>query len=689
MKKLMVMMAAATTALGLFAAESVINHTASFSGIADVNPYVLPEDGLWSYTVAAGPAADEVKVASEKLVLATGSNVLSRNFKAKGAAADIGEGLYIDTVIDFQNQVLDTVPEMTGDAKIAIFALDMKEAGLSDTDGTNVFVMAGSGTDGNTVALYELSGFDSDFPKTAHRIAVKSYANVAASGSRSGFLVYISANAAPMGALVDGDLAQARFVYTKNGDAWVAAGAQSSTYLNGFSAKAELGKWVNQCSLFVSLVANEGTASTLSAVDFKGNATIESIRLTDQPLSFPADMLSMDVALTEATISVVEGATLNGNKLLAATAGTVTITVDTTKANVNVSYSGGDVMSLGGNQYSFTFVAGATLTVKAWDPAATVTIGDKLTDYPTIAEAVAAFKVTPNATLKLAQATVWPAADSDLTADNLTLDLAGKTLTLEAETVLSVIITGKLTITDSSEVGTGKIIGKGMVGNLGTLVIEKGIFEVAVANEGTANITGGSFAKATNSTEGETPAFTLAGSVAEGYKVADDGNYWTVQKSAEPTVEPGGETTVDAKSEADALAKVNLAATAPAGSGIDDATYAAYFTKKAATAGEAGKYIVTAVLNDEIVQAADVTAEVAAELNAVAADKATAATVTKAKPGLYYSVKYTDNVASMATAAEGDRVMAKGASVEVPMPKVVNANAMFYQVQVNVAPKAQ
>ena len=83
------------------------------------------------------------------------------------------------------------------------------------------------------------------------------------------------------------------------------------------------------------------------------------------------------------------------------------------------------------------------------------------------------------------------------------------------------------------------------------------------------------------------------------------------------------------------------------------------------------------------------TAEVAAELNAVAADTATAATVTKAKPGLYYSVKYTDNVASMATAAEGDRVMAKGASVEVPMPKVVNANAMFYQVQVNVAPKAQ
>lgn len=185
------------------------------------------------------------------------------------------------------------------------------------------------------------------------------------------------------------------------------------------------------------------------------------------------------------------------------------------------------------------------------------------------------------------------------------------------------------------------------------------------------------------------PGYELDGCAAtETITMSENRTVTAAVKAATPTVAPGGQVTVTAETAEAAAGKVELQATSPDTTVVSDATYTGYFTKQVTANGD-GTFTVTAVLKDEIVQAADVTAEVAAELNAVAADKATAATVTKAKPGLYYSVKYTDNVASMATAAEGDRVMAKGASVEVPMPKVVNANAMFYQVQVNVAPKAQ
>ncbi len=157
-----------------------------------------------------------------------------------------------------------------------------------------------------------------------------------------------------------------------------------------------------------------------------------------------------------------------------------------------------------------------------------------------------------------------------------------------------------------------------------------------------------------------------------------------VVAAAAQTVSPGGEAVqVNAESETEAAEAVTLVATSPDVAIVSTEAYTAYFTKKATPNGE-GAYLVEAVLRDDIVKAEDVTAEIAAVLDEVASGTEDSATVTKAKPGLYYSVKYSNDVSAMkATAKETDRVLATGTPVSISLPKVDNSNAMFYKIPVN------
>lgn len=663
-------------------------------------------DTDWEYS--GSDAAEALKIVGDEgsrvLEIKTGTAVLTRNVAKGGGAAAIGEGIYIDTVIDFQNQALDEVPTAANDEKLAIFVLDTTEIEGAPA-GTNVYVMAGYGPTGK--ALYRLAGFDSSFiANGAHRVVVKSYANVIAGGNRTGFLVYIQKGSEATFTPCTVDLSNVYAIGADGAVTWTNVGS-SSDYLGlttGFQTTAAVARWVNTLNdsacLFLSMPTSDSLKQgNLSAVDFVGNAQIASVNVTATNPGFPADLFTMTLETNGVTVALVsgEGVAL-ADGALTATADGVTVEVSVTlDKGMNMLTASANATKLDNGNWSFTFDNGGKVTFTGSQAAAYV--GEFA--YANIADAVNAFKGTAGATLRLAQATIWPAGDAAaLAAANLTLDLAGQTLTLETvDSLLYVAEAGQLTITNSVDNGNGKIVGAGQVFNDGTLLIEKGIFDVEVVNDieyvetATVAIKGGSFLKSCNSTKGETPAFTLAASVAQGLEVVTDGGYWKVQAAVEPetpTVEPGGDA-VEVKAEtAEAAADmVELQATSPDTSVVDNDTYLTYFTKQVTANGE-GKFLVTAVLNDEIVRVDDVAAEVAANLGTVAAAAGdTTVEVTKAKAGLYYSVKYTADVANIATADEGDRVMATAKTVTIPMPKVTGSNKMFYRVQVSTAPKAQ
>lgn len=162
-------------------------------------------------------------------------------------------------------------------------------------------------------------------------------------------------------------------------------------------------------------------------------------------------------------------------------------------------------------------------------------------------------------------------------------------------------------------------------------------------------------------------------------------------KAAGPIIDPtNGQTEakdVEAPSDTEAAKKVIDAITAPKADDmtLDDATYQGYFKATAVKGSADGKWDVTLELDETKVSPDTTMTEAAASLSDVIAGTATAATVTNAKVGLYYSFKYADEVATVKGegAAEGDRVLAKSAEVEIPMPKDASKNARFWVLNVS------
>ncbi|MGN0833831.1 MAG: hypothetical protein ACI4RD_09330 [Kiritimatiellia bacterium] len=837
MKKLMVALTAVALGACAWADEAALTGKVEFK---DATEGQWTPDTNWAYTGDAEALNIVGDEGSRVLEIKTGSAALTREVWTDGLRGAIGDGIFIDTTIDFQSQALDDVPVVTNDEKLAIFVLDTTDIEGAPA-GTNVFVMAGYGPLGK--ALYRLAGFDAEFAaRGQHRVVVKSYANVIADGNRTGFLVYIQngaeATITPCKVNLDG-------VYVLNEDGsvnWTTAGS-ASDYLGlteNFKTTAAVARWTNPatdsaCLFFSMPTATDLVQGQLAAVDFIGNAQIASVEVTATDPGFPADLYTMALKTVGVTVEMVseDFALVDGAVTATEEGGTVVVKVTPDQEEWMITAVGATQNAEG--NWKFAFVNGGSVSFTGSAIAAYV----GKTPYASITEAIAAFKDTAGATLKLAQNTVWP--DTELAATDLTLDLNGQTLTLATDaTLIYVNENAKLTIIDSA--GYGKIVGAGQVYNNGILAIEKGVFDVEVVNDteyahsAKVTITGGYFSKDTNGAE----AFTLAGSVAEGYEIGIYGNYWMVQekqkaevtltidpssqgatisgvvdggtytegeelevtvtpqdgfknvkveitgaawtylssenkytltvgtqninikatataityatltitpvenctitvkngetavesgtkfdvddevpltvtrtpaegyelvdcaaeetitmttdqtvtatvKKSTPEVTPGAPVAdVEAESAEEAAAKVELKAESPNEEIVSTADYTGYFTKQATATGE-GKYTVSAVLKDEIVQASDVTAEVAADLGTVAAAaEDTTVTVTTAKAGLYYSVKYTDDVQNITSAAEGERVMAgSDGSVTIKLPKVSGSKA-FYQVQVNV-----
>ena len=161
-----------------------------------------------------------------------------------------------------------------------------------------------------------------------------------------------------------------------------------------------------------------------------------------------------------------------------------------------------------------------------------------------------------------------------------------------------------------------------------------------------------------------------------------------VVEAATSSIDPavGASVVVKANSVAEAIAKVEIAVPAAAKSaGVSDADYRAYFTMAATDNGD-GTWTVTAELNPEVVLPEAEADELGQELlEAVLDVSASGATITTAKPGLYYRLAgcHTPN----GRYDKGTVVLATGREVTLSKPTITGTgNAVFYKVIVSAAP---
>ncbi len=192
--------------------------------------------------------------------------------------------------------------------------------------------------------------------------------------------------------------------------------------------------------------------------------------------------------------------------------------------------------------------------------------------------------------------------------------------------------------------------------------------------------------------------YTTFLSPATGYTIAKgEGAEWfmvTASGSSGTELEPGQQdaTQYETRAEAEAAAaNVTIVASDAVTNALDaaaQATYLANFeTKVVAVTGGSGSYAVVVDLKDTSVS--NLQEQVNADVAAVVPALGESTVTVSATPGFYYSVSRVGSLPGDFAAGEGDRVLATGSTVELPMPvEPLGATAGFYKVMVNIAPKA-
>ena len=217
--------------------------------------------------------------------------------------------------------------------------------------------------------------------------------------------------------------------------------------------------------------------------------------------------------------------------------------------------------------------------------------------------------------------------------------------------------------------GTYKVMASGatyMMTALGSITFDTSLATVAVAQGGDyASEDDYSLTEAKDTTNKKVITYTLAA------------------KATTPTLDPTKDPVV-VKTEEDAD-KLEITVTVPSevASTVTEETYKGYFKKSVTEVTDGGGkvtgYSVAAVLDESKVVPDDVAAEIAGAIDTITEG---GVAVTTAKPGLYYSVEQGQTLDSM---TEGDRVMAKSASVSIPATKFEGSG--FYRVRVSVTAK--
>lgn len=327
--------------------------------------------------------------------------------------------------------------------------------------------------------------------------------------------------------------------------------------------------WNNLKALFPSLVQTGDAKGTVTSVGFDGQGKIDDLAFTATTPDFCADPGFFTLSWNDKV--EVTSYTINDEAPVAVTSadGQVVIPFINAPVSIKVEVAAkpncaiGEISASAGASYDaetgrFTIIAGASapvaeiagvdmtpkmqLIIDGADPVVCYSFADLLAKVNNPEVCQAGSKVTVKLTDDLSANADGEVSEATFTsAAEVTLDLAGHTITgtedIHGQVVVAV---GNFKITDSSELKTGKIVAvEGNTGAVGVFAaaegdvttIDAGTFDGLVyVDEGYAeeevpaaalSITGGNFA-------GDSEAFYLADSVAEGYEAKYADGYWTV-----------------------------------------------------------------------------------------------------------------------------------------------------------------
>ena len=560
MKKLMVAIAAAASAFGLYAADVTVgtsfealnigpfNKNMSDDGVSITDTWWFSEESEVDGSVTAyesgeayageRPAQFEGQANEKYLALETARPLyrgvtLNQN-PTSAASADeaftaheIGAGFYVDQLVKFTAPSDSEATINLDGGKVAVWLQEVEVA--ENVTETNLMVTAGFFTEGNvTVQTNYIAKLANDASAASligswHRVTIKV---IGATDNVAGFIVYI-----------DG-------VAVTTDDAIIADGVEPtfSTVAQGYVAAKQL---------FPSAVCEGGYAQTIAAVGFQGSGSVDDVSLTTVAPAFAADAKTFDLDWDPAAFDAISagGQVLNvadgSTNLTLETAATTLAIVATPKAGYTVSLESDDCD-----------VDGMTFTNITGPSAGSIVASFNYfevngTGYATFSAALAAANAGDTITLKAdctIDAKTIPETGIAVNKD-VTLDLAGNSLLVDDEMVLfevsaafTVVNSGSkdavIGIADVEEANvfttlTGGTITIGTAANQAKFVVVQG-----AASDGDAPVIyQGKFLKSLN-TDSDNFAW-LDGVPESGYIVTFDSNYWIVKKEGgEPEPDP-------------------------------------------------------------------------------------------------------------------------------------------------------
>jgi hypothetical protein len=219
------------------------------------------------------PAADN----SKYLKLETNGDELQRKVNNGGTAKEVGDGLYIDTLVQFT--ATPDAPTVDSDAKLAIW-LEGEDAYTLKVKGSLIDI-TGEGVLTATEKTYALDKACS--PDTWYRLTVKSVASIsgADAGNAAGFVVYIDGAAV---ATTEASVTAGAVNGLEEGEAWASDSAKALVTDNLFIPSG-------------ALVSGFTDSATLTSVGFQGSGAIDNVTITDEDL-YPDVVPSVEFTLT-------------------------------------------------------------------------------------------------------------------------------------------------------------------------------------------------------------------------------------------------------------------------------------------------------------------------------------------------------------------------------------------------------
>lgn len=357
MKKLLVTVVGAVTALGAFAAlqsDTVLQFENLSEGVITTNglntalgDYFSHGEGASNntYTVSGAtiscPVPSQITGNTTKAldIKTTFGNPLDVSVVAGGTAQDIGTGIYFDSLVKFT--VCEDAPTQTYDGAKIVMWLQSEDG----TGPTNLMVRAGylSYSDGSGVTseatTYTCQDVGGDFADGFHRVTIKAIANITTDANVSvpGFAIYIDGSGSEYGKR---------------------ANSESAKYDADFSEQFALNEAADNLdgagALFPSLVQS-GSATQLTKAGFDGTGSITDIVFTDDAPTFAKDYVAPQAAVaingtTDSTITTLAGAVTAANNASANQSVVITLqkgmelegtlAFNNSEANVTLDFAG-------------------------------------------------------------------------------------------------------------------------------------------------------------------------------------------------------------------------------------------------------------------------------------------------------------------------------------------------------------